>query len=152
MLKHIDPLLSPDLLKVLAEMGHGDTLAVVDANFTAATLGRGKPVLRASGVDLARVCAAVLSVLPLDLPGRPVAFMAVCGTAPDHRTALQRDIIALCGAAGQAGPAQCIPLERFAFYEQVRQAYAIVQSGELQPYANFLFAKGVITPAAQPTN
>lgn len=149
MLKNIDPLLSPELLKVLAEMGHGDAVVLVDANFTAAALGRGKPLVRLPGTSLARAAAAVLSVLPLDLAQRPVAFMAVCGQAPAYRSPLQRDLLALCEHAGQAGPTQCEPVERFAFYEQVRQAYAIVQTGELQPYANFLFRKGVLGAAPE---
>jgi L-fucose mutarotase len=149
MLKNIDPLLSPELLKVLAEMGHGDAVVLVDANFTAASLGRGKPLIRLPGVGLARAAAAVLSVLPLDLAERPVAFMAVCGQAPDYRSVLQRDVLALCAQAGDAPAARCEPLERFAFYEQVRQAYAIVQTGELQPYANFLFRKGVLGAALE---
>ena len=148
MLKNIDPLLSPELLKVLAEMGHGDAVVLVDANFTAAALGRGKPLVRLPGVSLARAAAAVLSVLPLDLAARPVAFMAVCGQAADYRSPLQREMLALCARAGDAAPAQCEAVERFAFYEQVRQAYAIVQTGELQPYANFLFHKGVLGAAS----
>lgn len=148
MLKGVDPLLSPELLKVLAEMGHGDAVAVVDANFTATTLGHGKPIIRLPGIGLQRACAAVLSVLPLDLPGRPVSFMAVSDRPADYRSGLQRELLALCDAAGSVPAAQCEAVERFAFYEQVIQAYAIVQTGELQPYANFLFRKGVLGTAA----
>lgn len=148
MLKGIDPLLSPELLKVLAEMGHGDAVAVVDANFTATTLGRGKPIIRLPGIGLQRACAAVLSVLPLDLPGRPVSFMAVSDRPAEYRSGLQHELLALCSAAGSVPTAQCEAVERFAFYEQVKQAYAIVQTGELQPYANFLFRKGVLGTAA----
>lgn len=144
MLKGIDPLLTPELLKTLAEMGHGDAVAVVDANFTAASLGRGKLVVRLPGASLARACDAVLSVFPLDLPGQPVSFMAVSDQPKGYRSALQRELVALCASAGSAAPGQCEAVERFAFYEQVRQAYAIVQTGELQPYANFLFRKGVL--------
>jgi len=148
MLKGVDPLLSPELLKVLAEMGHGDAVAVVDANFTATTLGHGKPIIRLPGIGLQRACAAVLSVLPLDLPGRPVSFMAVSDRPAGYRSGLQRELLALCDAAGSVPAAQCEAVERFAFYEQVKQAYAIVQTGELQPYANFLFRKGVLGTAA----
>ncbi|GGB83977.1 RbsD/FucU family protein [Pseudoduganella buxea] len=144
MLKGIDPLLSPELLKVLAEMGHGDAVAIVDANFTAATLGRGKPVIRLPGIGLQRACAAVLSVFPLDLPGQPVTFMAVSERPDGYRSGLQRELLALCAEAGSAPAAQCEALERFAFYERVKSAHAIVQTGELQPYANFLFRKGVL--------
>ena len=144
MLKGIDTLLTPELLKILAEMGHGDAIAVVDANFTATTLGHGKPVVRLPGTTLPRA-AAVLSVFPLDLPGRPVSFMAVEGRPEDYRSPLQQDMLALCAEVGDAAPAQCRPVERYDFYDEVRGAYAIVQTGEMQTYANFIFRKGVIT-------
>ena len=148
MLKGIDTLLTPDLLKILAEMGHGDAIAVVDANFTATTLGYGKPVVRLPGSTLPRAAAAILSVFPLDLPGRPVSFMAVEGRPEDYRSPLQQDMLALCADLGDAGAAQCRPVERYDFYDEVRGAYAIVQTGEMQTYANFIFRKGVITNGA----
>ena len=145
MLKGIDPLLSPELLKLLCEMGHGDELVLVDANFTAASLGRGKPVVRLPGIGMARACAAVLSVLPLDaMVAQPVAFMQVGGSAPGQRSALQREVIAALVARADAADAQCEAMERFAFYDRVTRAYAIVQTGELQTWANFLFKKGII--------
>jgi L-fucose mutarotase len=121
MLKNIDPLLSPELLKVLAEMGHGDAVVLVDANFTAASLAQGPQV----------------------------SCMAVSGQPDGYRSALQRQVLALCETAGGASAAQCQAVERYAFYEQVRQAYAIVQTGELQTYANFLFRKGVLGTAPE---
>lgn len=145
MLKNIDPLLSPDLLKVLAEMGHGDEIVLADANFTAASLAIGKPLIFLPGVGMRAACAAVLSVLPLDqYVEQPIAFMHVGGSAPDYRSALQREVIADAAQAGAATPAQCEAMERFAFYERTRRAFAIVQTGELQAWGNFLFKKGVI--------
>jgi L-fucose mutarotase len=145
MLKNIDPLLSPDLLKVLAEMGHGDEIVLADANFTATSLAAGRPLIRLPGVGLRQACAAVLSVLPLDAAvAQPIAFMQVGGTAPDYRSALQREILDDIGRCGTATAAQCEAVERFAFYERARRAFAIVQTGELQPWGNFLFKKGVI--------
>jgi L-fucose mutarotase len=145
MLKGIDPLLTPELLKLLCEMGHGDEVVLVDANFTAMSLGAGKPVLRLAGAGMARACEAVLSVLPLDeaVP-QPVAFMQVSGTAEGTRSALQREVLDGLVARGDAAGAQCAAVERFAFYERVKRAYAIVQTSELQPFANFLFKKGVL--------
>jgi L-fucose mutarotase len=145
MLKGIDPLLTPELLKLLCEMGHGDEVVLVDANFTAMSLGAGKPVLRLAGVGMARACEAVLSVLPLDeaVP-QPVAYMQVSGTAEGYRSALQCEVLDGLVARGHAASAQCEAVERFAFYERVKHAYAIVQTGELQPFANFLFKKGVL--------
>lgn len=147
MLKGIDPLLTPELLKVLAEMGHGDAIAVVDANFTAATLGRGKPLVRLPGAGLQRACAAVLSVFPLGTAAeRPVAFMQVGDTPDGYVSPLQREVLALC--APGAGKAEGEAVERFAFYELVKAAHAIVQTGEMQPFANFIFRKGVIADIA----
>lgn len=146
MLKGIDPLLSPELLKVLAEMGHGDAVAIVDANFTATTLGRGKPIIQLPGIGLQRACEAVLSVFPLDAAvEQPVAFMAVSHQPEDYRSPLQRNLLDLFASIGSASEEQCEAVERFAFYERVKDAYAIVQTGEMQPFANFLFKKGVIS-------
>lgn len=150
MLKGIDPLLTPDLLKVLAEMGHGDEIVLADANFTARALAGGKPVLRLAGAGMARACAALLSVLPLDeAVAHPVAYMQVSDTPPGYRSALQRDVIAALHERGDARPEQCEAIERFAFYDRVRHACAIVQTGEMQPYANFIFKKGVLADALQ---
>lgn len=144
MLKGIDPLLSPDLLKLLAEMGHDDAIVLADANFTAMSLGVGKPVLRLPGVGMARAVQAVASVLPLadDVPC-PVAFMQVGGTEPPYLSGLQRDTLAVLEGFGVSG-AQLEPIERYAFYERVKTAYAIVVTGELQPWGNFILRKGVI--------
>ena len=145
MLKNIDPVLSPALLKLLCEMGHGDEIVLADANFTAESLAGGRPVLRLPGVSMRRACAAVLSVLPLDeMVDAPFAYMQVGGTAEGYRSAVQREVIGDLGASGAARPEQCVAIERFAFYERTAGAYAIVQTGELQAWANFLFRKGVI--------
>lgn len=148
MLKGIDPLLTPELLKVLAEMGHGDAVVIADANFTATTLGVGKPLIRLPGVGVLRAAKAVLTLLPLDeAVAQPAAYMQVSDTPAGYRSALQRDVIAQLGAAGLAQPAQFEAVERFAFYDRVRAAHAIVQTGEMQPFANFIFQKGVICDA-----
>jgi L-fucose mutarotase len=144
MLKGIDPVLSPDLLKLLAEMGHDDAIVLADANFTAMSLGVGKPLLRLPGLTMQRVMQAVASVLPLaqDVPF-PVAFMRVCGSPADYRSAVQREVLAVLEGQGMQAE-QAEPVERFAFYERVRSAYAIVVTGERQPWSNFLLRKGVL--------
>lgn len=145
MLKGIDPLLTPDLLHVLAAMGHGDEIVVADANFTAASLGAGKPVIALPGAGVLRASTAILSLLPLDAAvERPVAYMHVCGRPEGWRSALQRSLVDTLATGGHAQPAQCEAVERFAFYERVRRVFAIVHTGELQPYANVIFKKGVI--------
>jgi L-fucose mutarotase len=143
MLKGLDPLLTPELLAILCQMGHGDEIVVVDANFTAASLGRGKPLIRLPGITLQRACEAVLSVFPLDAAVQcPVAYMKVCDTPDGYASAVQRAILTVLSETHPAPQAEA--MERFAFYERVKNAFAIVQTGEMQPYANFLFKKGVI--------
>src|SRR6218665_764334 len=151
MLKGIDPLLSRDLLRLLAEMGHDDALVLADANFIARRPGAGTPVLRLPGVGLGRALQAVTSLLPLaeDIP-HPVAYMQVGGTEPPYRSALQREAGALLAGLGldSAQPANLQPLP---FYERARKAYAIVVTGELQPWGNFILRKGVIYPTLPPS-
>lgn len=144
MLKGIDPLLSPDLLKLLAEMGHDDAVVLADANFTAMSLGVGKPVLRLPGIGMVRTVQAVASVLPLaeDVP-HPVAYMQVGGSEPGYRSALQRETLAALAAEGLRDD-QAEAVERYAFYERVKKAYAIVVTGELEPWGNFILRKGVL--------
>jgi len=144
MLKGINPLLTPELLKIMMEMGHDDALVLADANFTAARIAHGKPVLRLPGTPMLRVVEAICSLLPLaaDVP-HPVAFMAVSGENTDFRSGLQREVIALI--TPQLRPSQSVePVERFAFYERAGAAYAIVVTGEMQPFGNFILRKGVI--------
>jgi L-fucose mutarotase len=151
MLKGIDPLLSPALLKVLAEMGHGDEIVLADANFTAVSLAAGKPLVRLPGAGMREACAAVLSLLPLDeMVERPVAYMQVGGAEIGYRSALQREVIGDIASKGYARPDQCEATERFAFYERAKGAFAIVHTGERQPWGNFLFKKGVIADPLRP--
>jgi L-fucose mutarotase len=145
MLKNIDPLLSPDLLKVLAEMGHGDEIVLADANFTATSLATGKPLILLPGAGLRAACKAVLSLFPLDqYVTQPIAYMHVGDMPTGYRSALQREIVDDIESGGLAKAAQCEAMERFAFYERARRAFAIVQTGELEPWGNFIFKKGVI--------
>ena len=150
MLKGIDPLLFPDLLKLLAEMGHDDALVLADANFTAHQLAAGKPVLRLPGIGMARAVQAISSVLPLVADEtHPVACMRVSGTPEDYRSALQREVTD--HLAPLLLPGQSVEgVERYAFYERARQAFAIVVTGEGQPFGNFILRKGVIGDNLRP--
>ena len=144
MLKGIHPLLFPELLKVLAEMGHDESIVLTDANFSAMHVSAGKPLLRLPGIDMASTVKAVTSVFPLAADvASPVAYMQVSGTDFPFRTALQREIIDLL-APGMLPGQTAEAIERFAFYEQARKAYAILVTGELQPFGNFILRKGVI--------
>lgn len=150
MLKGIDPLLSPELLKLLAEMGHDDAVVLADANFTAMSLGAGKPVLRLPGVGMLRTLEAVVSVFPLaEDVAHPVAYMHVGDTPEGYRSALQREAVALLASAGLP-PERVQAVERYEFYERVKKAYAIVVTGELEPWGNFLLRKGVLGQPLRP--
>lgn len=150
MLKGINPLLTPDLLKIMMEMGHDDALVLSDANFTAQSIAAGKPVIRLPGASMLQVVQAVSSLLPLAADvAHPAAFMAVSGEPDRYRSALQREVIALI--TPELLPDQSVePVERFAFYDRARAAYAIVVTGEKQPFGNFILRKGVIGENLRP--
>ncbi|WP_299620537.1 RbsD/FucU family protein [Pelagibius sp.] len=146
MLKNIDPILSPDLLQVLAAMGHGDDIVVVDANFPADSVARqtvtGR-LIRLDGVDVVQAVGAILTVFPLDsFVEAPVRRMEVVGDpdeVPEVQQEVQREID---DAEGQALPMDSI--ERFAFYEEAKKSYAVVATTEGRAYGCFLLKKGVI--------
>jgi L-fucose mutarotase len=139
MLIGLDPLLTPDLLHALAAMGHGDTIALVDANYPAT---RGRRLISLPGADVASALAAVLTLLPLDsFVADPAVVMDLVGggAVPPAVT----DINTVLRAHG-AKPAKAI--ERFAFYDAANGAYAIVHTGERRFYGNVILTKGVIPP------
>lgn len=150
MLKGIDPLLTPDLLRLLADMGHDDPLVLADANFTAVRLAGNKPVIRLPGTRMVQVVQAVDSVLPLAVDvDHPVAFMQVSDTTAPYLSELQREVLDLLRPSLLAHQS-AEPVERHAFYERVREAFAIVVTGELQPFSNFILRKGVIGDTLRP--
>ncbi len=146
MLKGLDPILSADLLWVLAAMGHGDDLALVDANHPAETIARATAsgrLVRLPGLTMGRAARAILSVLPIDdFEPAPVRRMEVVGDAqavPEVQAQVQREVDA---ALGRVSP--MAGLERFAFYAAAKAAFAVVQVGDPHPYGCFLLRKGVI--------
>jgi len=139
MLHGIDPLLTPDLLHSLAAMGHGDRIAIVDANFPSASSGR--TVHHLPGVDATSLLRAVLSLLPLDsFVPNPAVTMQQVGDPQAVPPVVQDFATAL----GDHGHAAADSVERFAFYDVVRSAFAVVQTGEMRPYGNIVLTKGVI--------
>lgn len=148
MLKGIDPLLSADLLWALASMGHGDEIALVDANHPAERIARATVtgrLIRLPGASMQEAARAILSLLPLDsFTPDPVRRMEVVGD-PAAMPQAQRDVQAELARAAPGLAMQGI--ERFAFYEAAQKAFAIVQTGDMRPYGCFLFRKGVINPA-----
>jgi L-fucose mutarotase len=144
MLKGLDPLLNADLLYVLRAMGHGDELVIVDANFPATMMGR--RVVRMDGVSATRALEAVLSVMPLDdFVAEPCARMEVVGD-PDAVPAVCQEFQKIIDRA-EGGKFQLARIERFAFYERARAAFALVQTGETRLYGNVLLKMGVVRPA-----
>ena len=141
MLKNLDPVLSPDLLHALAAMGHGDEIAVVDAHFPGAAIAR--RLIRMDGVDATRVIHAIASVMPLDtFVESPATGMQVVGDPKAIPEAVADFSRVLDAAEGRKiGIAM---IERHAFYDRSRAAYAIVQTGELRTYANLILKKGVV--------
>jgi L-fucose mutarotase len=150
MLKGIDPRLNADVLFALRSMGHGDYLILSDCNFPAASLARHTAhgaVLRMENLSAAQAAQAILSVYPLDtfvddFAGR----MEVVGDAaarPEVQVEVQAEI-----DRAEGRPRPMFGIERFAFYDLARQAYAIVQTGERRFYGCFLLRKGVIPPEA----
>ena len=139
MLKHIPPELSPELLKILCEMGHGDEIVLGDGNFPAAS--NAKRLVRADGLGVPQMLKAVLQLLPLDTyVESPVMLMATgAGEETPAIWAEYEDIVT--AANGETNISQ---IERFAFYERARQAYAVVATGETAIYANVILKKGVV--------
>lgn len=142
MLKGIDPLLGPELLAMLRAMGHGDEIVIADSNFPAAA--NAQRLVRLDGVDGVRTAGAILSVLPLDAFVPSAAFrMSVVG-APEQIPPIIQEYARALAEQGYDRPIESI--ERMAFYERARAAYAIVATGETRVYANLILKKGVIAP------
>lgn len=147
MLKGINPLLNADVLQALAAMGHGDRIVVADANFPAASIARRTAHGSLLRIDAgsAEVVRALLSVLPLDsfIPDA-AQRMEVVGKPAEILPVMQEVQAEIDRAEGKAWP--LVGLERFAFYEQAKSAYAVLQTAERRFYGCFIFSKGVIPP------
>jgi L-fucose mutarotase len=143
MLLGIDPLLGPECLATLRAMGHGDSLVLADANFPASSSAQ--RLIRMDGASLQQALRAVLSVLPIDdfEPGA-LSSMQVVGK-PDEMPPIVREMQGLVDRMVPGAP-RIVPVERFAFYELARRAYAVVATGERAFYGNLILRKGVIPP------
>ncbi|MDC9824935.1 RbsD/FucU family protein [Devosia sp. ZB163] len=142
MLKGIPPILGPDLLYILRAMGHGDEIAIVDANYPADSAG--PQLVRLDGITATDVLDAVLTLMPLDTFVDDQAFgMEVVG-APQKREQTHKEFDTLIKK--HEPDMQLSMLERFAFYERVRGAFAVIQTGERRLYGNVLLKKGIVRP------
>ncbi len=135
MLKGISPVISPDLLKILAEMGHGDEIVISDAHFPAHTFN--EKVVRADGLGADALLSGIIPLFELDAYAVPVIMMeAVPGDTLDPAVeAKYREALGYDG--------QIERVERYAFYERAKKAYAVVISGETAKYGNIILKKGV---------
>ena len=145
MLKGISPVLSPELLKVLCEMGHSDTIVLADGNFPAETMGRDAIVIRADGHGIPEILEAIVKLFPLDTyVEHPVSLMQVMpgDNAKTPIWDVYKDIVSKEDERGENAFAE---IERFEFYKKASKAYAIVATGEKAIYANIMLQKGVVT-------
>ena len=140
MLKNIPSILSPDLLKILMEMGHGDEIVISDGNFPSANYGQ--RLVRLDGHGVPEVLSAVLDLMPLDIyVDAPVALMEVVKGdtfVPEIWDTYKAIVKEKEGDKGIEN------VERFAFYDRAKEAYAVVATGETSLYANIILKKGVV--------
>lgn len=143
MLKNIPPIIGPDLLHALQSMGHGDEIAIVDANYPGTSAG--PELVRMDGLTATDVLDAILELFPLDefVPDCAV-LMEVVGD-PKAREPIMDEFAEI--VARHEPWVKMATLERFKFYERVFGAYAIVQTGERRLYGNIILKKGVVRSA-----
>ena len=143
MLINIDPILSPEILCTLREMGHGDKLILCDSNFPAYSMN--SKVHRMDGVNAARAAEAILSIFPLDsFVDSPIQRMEIDGK-PNELNQVHNELIDITKkVVGENWLATSI--ERFKFYDEARKAFAIITTNETRPFGCFIFTKGVVKP------
>lgn len=144
MLKGIPKIISPELLKTLCEMGHSDTIVIADGNFPAESMGKGAKVIRCDGHGGAELLDAILQLFPLDTyVEKPVSLMQVV-PGDTVETPIWDEYKAIISRYDERGAQTVANIERFAFYEKAKGAYAIIATGEGALYANVILQKGVI--------
>ena len=146
MLKGIPKILSPELLMVLAEMGHSDRIVIADGNFPAESMGKDSIVIRCDGHGVPEILDAILQVFPLDTyVEKPVNLMQLMpndvGKVETPIWDTYKEIVAKHDERGADAIGN---IERFAFYEEAKKAYAIIATSEKAIYANIMLQKGVI--------
>jgi L-fucose mutarotase len=141
MLKGIPPILSPHLLKTIAEMGHGDELVLADGNFPAESMGQ--RTVRADGHGNAELLEAILTLYPIDTFQDDVVLLMQKVPGHDIEVPIWDTFKEIVSRKAPEAP-EPVFLDRFAFYDRAKQAYAIVASGETALYANVILKKGVV--------
>ena len=144
MLKGIPKVLPPELLKVLCEMGHSDRLVIGDGNFPSESVGKDSIVIRMDGHGTCEILEAILQLFPLDTyVEQPAKLMQVLPGDPVE-TPIWDSYKEIVGKADERGDRAIGQIERFAFYEEARSAYAVIATGESALYANVMLQKGVV--------
>lgn len=144
MLKGIPPIISPELLKVLCEMGHSDTIVIADGNFPSETIGKDAIVIRADGHGVPEILEAILKLFPLDTyVEKPVSLMQVM-PGDDVETPIWDVYKKIVSDVDERGDKVFAEVERFEFYERAKKAYAVIATGETAIYANIMLQKGVV--------
>ncbi|MEN9381098.1 MAG: hypothetical protein RIR99_932 [Actinomycetota bacterium] len=143
MLKGIDPRINADLIYLLAAMGHGDQIAIVDRNYPATHDAKPSRLVRYDGVNSTEMLSMILSLMPLDtFVEAPVFTMQVVGK-PDEILPFHKEGQEICSRVEGRG-ISVKSLERFDFYDRVRSCFAIVSTSEDRSYGNFILVKGVL--------
>lgn len=144
MLKGIPPILSPELLKALCEMGHSDCLVISDGNFPAQSIGRNGVVIRMDGHGVPEILDAILKVFPLDTyVDQPVSLM-VKVPGDQAQTPIWERFAGIVAQHDPRGAKSIGYVERFAFYEEAKKAYLVIATSEKALYANVMLQKGVV--------
>lgn len=144
MLKGIPSIISPELLKVLHEMGHGDRIVIGDGNFPATSMGKNAIVIRCDGHGVPELLDAILQLFPLDsYVEHPVNLMEVM-TGDTVETPIWDTYAQIVAKHDPRGKAAIGQIERFAFYDEAKTAYAVIATGEAALYANVMLQKGVV--------
>ena len=147
MLKNIPPIISPELLSVLNEMGHGDRICIGDGNFPGSSVAdaKGAIIVRADGHGVPELLDAILQLIPLDeYVETPAMLMQVMPQDKDLKIPIWDEYKKIISKYDGRGEKAVGSYERFEFYEQAKDCYCIVQSGETAIYANIILQKGVV--------
>lgn len=144
MLKGIPTIIGPELLKVLCEMGHGDTIVIADGNFPAASVADGHILIRMDGHGVPEILEGILKLMPLDqYVEKPVTLMERC-EGDNADISIWDTYKATLNKAESRGESLIGTLERFAFYDEAKKAYAVIATSETSQYANIILKKGCV--------
>lgn len=144
MLKEIPTIVGPELLKVLDEMGHGDTIVIADGNFPAASVAEGHILIRMDGHGVPEILEGILKLMPLDqYVDKPVTLMERC-EGDNADISIWDKYKKIIASEESRGESLIGTLERFAFYDEAKKAYAVIATSETSQYANIILKKGCV--------